>query len=240
MIAPTTRRTAAAAALALLLATGALAPGFLPVGAALAQPAPDGDADDPAAPDAPAENAPGAADLSAAPRPALPLDVANLPLPADMVRLPIGGWRLGGRTGRGEPDHNARLAIETIGRYLANQTTGRVTILAQASGPAEDPSVARRTSLARAVTIKASLVRGGLASTRIDIRPLGRTAEAQDAIDIIAPAAPRRREAPATQPSPAPAPAAASAATPAPSPAPASSRAPNSAPSPSPTRPRGG
>ena len=215
MIARPTRRLAAAAALALLLATGP----------APAQPqAPEEDPDGPDAPDAPAENAPGAANLSVPPRPALPLDVANLPLAPDMMRLPVGGWRLGGRTGRGDPDHGARLAVETIGRYLANQTTGRVTVLAQTAGPADDPSVARRTSLARAITIKASLVRGGLAGTRIDLRPLGRTAEAQDAIDIIAPAAPRRREPAAAPPAP-----------PAPSPP-----APSPAPSPAPTRPRGG
>lgn len=236
MIARTARRTAAAAALALLPATGTLATGFLATGflvtgfpatgflvtgTALAQPAPDGDPDGPEAPNAPAENTPGAADLSAPPRPALPLDVANLPLAADMVRLPIGGWRLGGRTGRGEPDHGARLAVETIGRYLAHQTTGRVTLLAQAAGPADDPSLARRASLARALTIKASLIRGGLAGTRIDIRPLGRTAEEQDAIDIIAPAAPRRRESPAATTPSAPPP-------------------PPPAPPPAPPRPRGG
>jgi hypothetical protein len=201
--APTSRR-AAITALALLLAV-------LPA-AAQQPPSPQGAASGPAdesaepgVPSDPAAAPPGAADLSAAPLPSLPADVANLTLPADFTRIPLGGWRIAGRAGQGEPDHNARLAIETIGRYLAQQTTGRVTILAQAAGPADDPSVARRTSLARAITVKASLVRGGLPGTRIDIRPMGRTPEGLDAIDIIAPPAPRPRDQAAAPTTPPPA-----------------------------------
>jgi hypothetical protein len=199
----------AAAALALLLAA-------LPVAAQQQQPSDpgiaSGGATDPGAagdpgPDAPTDPAaapPRAADLAAAPRPALPADIADLTLPAGFARLPIGGWRITGPAGQGEPDSAAFLAIQTIGHYLAEQSTGRVTIVAQASGPADDPSIARRTTLARAITIKASLVRGGLPGTRIDIRPMGRTAEAIDAIDIVAPPAPRARGEAASPPSPAP------------------------------------
>lgn len=186
-----------AAALALLLA----AP--LAVPAAVAQPALSGEADA-EAPAGPAGGAPSPADLSAAARPALPADIANLPLGPDFTRLPAGGWRLGGRSGRGEPEHGARLAIETIGRYLAEQTSGRVTVLAQAAGPEDDPSVARRTSLARAITVKQSLTRGGLPGTRIDLRPLGRTDEEADAIDIIAPPRARPRDTAAAPPPAAP------------------------------------
>jgi hypothetical protein len=204
---PTARR--AATALALLLAA-------IPAAAQQQQPsdagiASEGAADPtteaasgPDAPSGPAAAPPDAADLSAVPRPALPADIANLALPAGFTRLPIGGWRIMGPAGQGEPSSDAFLAIQTIGRYLAEQSTGRVTIIAQASGPADDPSIARRTTLARAITIKASLVRGGLPGTRIDIRPMGRTDEALDAIDIIAPPAPRARGEAATPPSPAP------------------------------------
>jgi hypothetical protein len=204
---PTARR--AATALALLLAA-------IPAAAQQQQPSnpgiASGGAADPTAeadsgrdaPSDPAAAPPGAADLSAAPRPALPADVANLTLPAGFARLPIGGWRITGPASQGEPGSAAFLAIQTIGRYLAEQSTGRVTIIAQASGPADDSSIARRTTLARAITIKASLVRGGLPGTRIDIRPMGRTEEALDAIDIIAPPAPGARGEAATPPSPAP------------------------------------
>ena len=67
---------------------------------------------------------------------------------------------------------------------------------AQASGPEADVSAARRLSLGRALAVKAALASGGLAPTRIDLRPLGRTPEAVDAADILPPAA--RRAARAT------------------------------------------
>jgi hypothetical protein len=205
---PTARRAATALALLLAAIPAAAQQQQQPSDAGIAS----GGAADPtteadSGPDAPSDPAaapPGAADLSAAPRPALPADIANLALPAGFTRLPIGGWRITGPAGQGEPGSAAFLAIQTIGRYLAEQSTGRVTIIAQASGPADDPSIARRATLARAITIKASLVRGGLPGTRIDIRPMGRTEEALDAIDIIAPPAPRARGEAATPPSPAP------------------------------------
>ncbi|MCR0984206.1 hypothetical protein [Roseomonas populi] len=205
MIAPALRRAALAAALALLPL----------VGTAMAQPAMSEPPSFPPAegaedePGDPAASAPNPANLSARPRPSEPMEVANLTLAPDLARRHAGGWRLSGRAGGGEPDHGARLSIETIGRYLANQSTGRVTVVAQVSGPADDPSVARRTSLARAIAIKASLLRGGLAPTRIDLRPLGVTPEGLDVIDILAPPAPRPKEAaaaPATGPAPSPRP----------------------------------
>ncbi|MBP0446158.1 hypothetical protein J8J14_15395 [Roseomonas sp. SSH11] len=194
---PALLRPAATAALAIFLLAG-----FAQVPAS--GQATDADAAMPEAPAEPGDAPPDAADLSKAPLPALPADVANMTLAPDFTRLPIGGWRLGGRSGRGDPDHGARMAIEMIGRYLAQQTTGRVTLIAQVSGPEDDPSVARRSSLARAISVKASLMRGGLPGTRIDIRPLGRTAEAVDALDIVAPPEPRPRPATAATATPAP------------------------------------
>ena len=68
---------------------------------------------------------------------------------------------------------------------------GRVTVEAQASGPEADVSAARRLTLGRALAVKAALADGGLAPTRIDLRPLGRTPEAVDAADILPPPARR-------------------------------------------------
>ena len=199
---PTTRR-AAATALALLLAA-------LPAAPRAQQGAPAGAAAG-AEPGEPAEAPPAPASLATGPlRANIPI-LPDLQLGPDIARLPIGGWRITGRGGKGEDDHASRLSVEIIGRYLAEQTTGRVTIVAQVSGPAEDPSVARRTSLARAVTLKSALTGGGLPGTRIDIRPMGRTAEARDALDIIAPPAPPPRDEPpppAPEPPPIPPPAA--------------------------------
>jgi len=191
---PDQRARGPALVLALLLAA-------LP---ALAQ-APAGGAVAEEEPGEPAATAPSPADLSRAPLPSLPAEVADLPLTPDIARLPIGGWRFGGRAGRGETDPAARLAIETIGRYLAERTTGRVTVIAEVSGPSDDPSVARRTSLARAIAVKNALVNGGLAGTRIDLRPMGRTGEGRDALDILAPPRPPERQAgPAPNPAPGP------------------------------------
>jgi outer membrane protein OmpA-like peptidoglycan-associated protein len=60
-------------------------------------------------------------------------------------------------------------------------------LLAQASGPVTDSSAARRLSLARALAVKQGLAAGGLPDTRIDIRAMGRTAEAVDAVDVQPP-----------------------------------------------------
>jgi len=191
---PNARRAVATALALLLTALPVAAQQQPPMPGATSAPTPDsaGEAG-PALPSDPAAAPPGAANLAAAPRPALPADIADLTLPAGFARLPIGGWRLTGTAAQGEPDSPSRLAIETIGRYLAEQSRGRVTIIAQTSGPEDDPPAARRASLARAISIKDSLARGGLPRTRIDIRPMGRTQEALDAIDIIAPPAPRPR-----------------------------------------------
>lgn len=144
------------------------------------------------APMSPAAQAPAPPDLAARPRPALVPVIPALPLPPDFAVLPEGGWRLSGAAGRGEPDQDSRVAVERIARYLAGSTTGRVTVIAQVSGPADDASVARRTALARAIAIKAAMERAGLPGTRIDLRPLGRTEETRDGADILAPPPPRR------------------------------------------------
>ncbi|WP_043829170.1 hypothetical protein [Muricoccus aerilatus] len=238
-------RRAAATAFALLLAA---APGALP-GAARAQET--AAATEPEAPAGPAESAPAPASLATGPlRANIPV-LPDLQLGPSFARLPIGGWRITGRAGKGEADHGARMSIETIGRYLAEQTTGRVTVVAQVSGPADDPSIARRTSLARAISVKSALTGGGLPGTRIDLRPLGRTPEGRDALDIIAPAArPPKEEPPPPAPEPPPippppaepAPRAGRAGSPQarPAPAPAQRRANNPASTPANTGPGGG
>jgi outer membrane protein OmpA-like peptidoglycan-associated protein len=78
-------------------------------------------------------------------------------------------------------------ALQALGRELAALSQGRVTVEAQVAGSADDVSAARRASLVRAQAVKAALVAGGLAPTRIDLRPLGRLPNAQDAVDILPP-----------------------------------------------------
>ena len=203
MIAPHLRHAAAAL---VLLAAPPAAPQPLPdPSAEAAAEAPPEAPIGPEAPESPPEDPPLPADLSGPARRATAPTLPDIPLAPDMTRLLIGGWRIAGRAGRGEADHGVRMAVEAIGRHLAENTTGRVTLLAQVAGPADDPSVARRTSLSRAIALRAALGQGGLPGTRVDIRPLGRTAEGRDALDIVAPPAPRAKE-PAAQPEPPPAP----------------------------------
>ena len=134
----------------------------------------------------PAASPPDPARLGAAPGPAT---AAPVPLVLDLPgleRLPQGGWRVAG------PALPPSLA--TLGRALAEavpEGRGRVTLVAEVSAPPDDPSTARRESLARAVAVRGALERGGLPVTRMDIRPLGRTAAARDVVDILPPGVPR-------------------------------------------------
>jgi hypothetical protein len=99
--------------------------------------------------------------------------------------LPQGGVRL--RMTGAVPSPAQASALQALGRELAALPQGRITVEAQVSGPADDVSAARRLSLARAQAVKAALEAGGLAPTRIDLRPLGRLSGAQDAVDILPP-----------------------------------------------------
>jgi hypothetical protein len=119
--------------------------------------------------------------------PALPLA-----LPAGMSPLPRGAWRVAFRAGQTELPAGVAPTLAEIARRLAERPagTGRITIEAQASGPSNDASAARRLSLARAEAVRRALAAGGLEATRVDLRALGRTAQALDCADILPPAAP--------------------------------------------------
>lgn len=105
--------------------------------------------------------------------------------------IPDGGWKLTGAAAQSAPTSGILAVLSEIGRAMADQKTGRVTILAQVAGPKDDESVARRASLAQAQAVRQALEAGGLASTRIDLRPLGLTAEATDAVTILPPGTPQ-------------------------------------------------
>lgn len=129
---------------------------------------------------------------------ALPLPVAaEAALPAGVSALPEGVVRVAFRPGEAALPEGAGPALAALGARLAARPAGagRVTVEGQASGPADDPSTARRLSLARAQAVRAALVAGGIAETRVDVRPLGRTAAGLDAADILPPEAPRSGQA---------------------------------------------
>ncbi|MDQ1078731.1 hypothetical protein QE401_001257 [Pseudoroseomonas cervicalis] len=163
-------------ALALIPLLGLALPGAPP---ALAQP-------DGALPADPAAAAPLPPDLTRPPRPSQPLPQPSLPLARGIEVLPTGGWRLTGPLAEGRADAAAQNALAGIGRWLA-QTEGRVTILAQVSGPEEDVSAAHRAALDHGRALRRLLEQAGLDGTRIDIRALGRTAEARDSIELLPP-----------------------------------------------------
>lgn len=112
-------------------------------------------------------------------------------LPAGMSPLPNGAFRVTFRAGEQALPAGVAPALAEIGRRLAERPagTGRITVEGQASGPSNDSSTARRVSLARAVAVRSALAAGGLDETRVDVRPLGRTARVLDAADILPPEA---------------------------------------------------
>lgn len=133
---------------------------------------------------APAPPAPPALGLRGAPM--VPPPAPPHPdLPAGMTVRPDGVVRLALAGEAIEPGLSE--ALRAIGRRLGALPFGRVAVEAQVSGPADDVSLARRASLARAQAVKAALVAGGLDATRIDLRPLGRLAAGVDAVDILPP-----------------------------------------------------
>jgi hypothetical protein len=116
---------------------------------------------------------------------AQPASPAGPPLPPGMAALPEGGVRL--MLSGAAPDAAQAAALATLARAFAALPAGRITVEAQVSGPANDASMARRASLARAQAVKAALVAGGLPPTRIDLRPLGRLAAGVDRVDVLPP-----------------------------------------------------
>lgn len=142
-------------------------------------------------PSDPAAAPPAAPDLTQPALPARPVVLPPLALPEGITVLPGQGWRLSQKAALGEPDAAVRAALVEMAHWLSG-TSGRVTLVAQVSGPAEDVSAARRATLAHAQAIAALLREAGLEPTRIDLRPMGRTAEGQDAIDLLPPPPPRR------------------------------------------------
>jgi hypothetical protein len=107
-----------------------------------------------------------------------------------MQNLPAGGWRIGGDSAIGKVDTATTNTLAEIGRFLAAHTIGRVTVVSQVSTPTDDISIGRRAALANAQTVRRLLEAGGLPGTRIDLRPLGRTANGVDSIEVLPPGIP--------------------------------------------------
>ena len=119
---------------------------------------------------------PGAA-LAATPPPTASIDIPKSDSGA--VRFAPGAADLGG---------DARSVLDTIAQKLNTQPGERIQLVAYASAPGsgEDDAIeARRTSLARAVVVRAYLIQHGIASARIDVRALGNRAESGGSLDRV-------------------------------------------------------
>jgi hypothetical protein len=117
-----------------------------------------------------------------APRRALP----QPQLAPGFASLPGGGWRLTFAREEDRATPEQRLTLMEIGNILGANTTGRVTLWAEVAN-GEDVSEVRRLALRRALAVRDAMALGGLPETRVDLRPLGRTAAAQDVVDIMPP-----------------------------------------------------
>ena len=97
--------------------------------------------------------------LAAPPPPPAKPAVANLRLafPANQADLP--------------PDGSA--AIKGLVESAPSSATASFNVIAYAAGAKDDPSTARRVSLARALAVRTALMGNGVASSRITVRALG-------------------------------------------------------------------
>jgi outer membrane protein OmpA-like peptidoglycan-associated protein len=126
--------------------------------------------------------------LPPAPPPPPPpaLNEPPVPLAPGLAELPNGGWRIRFAGNADAPAAEQSASLRAVAGRLAERSTGRVTLFAEAS-VGEDVSSRRRLSLERARAVKAVLEAGGLDPRRVDIRALGRTQAAADLVDIIPP-----------------------------------------------------
>jgi outer membrane protein OmpA-like peptidoglycan-associated protein len=143
-------------------------------------------------PPPPPQPAPPAAAAAAPPPPAVPA-AAPSPAPAATPvaassRAVAPSLRLGFSGAATELDAASRQRVLGFASTLPDDDQVRVTVNAYASGDPSDPSRARRTSLSRALAVRAALMEGGIRSTRIDVRALGLAAGEgpPDRVDILA------------------------------------------------------
>jgi outer membrane protein OmpA-like peptidoglycan-associated protein len=141
----------------------------------------------PAAAAPPPPTPPPAAPPQAAPPPA---PAAPPPAVTPVVATAAGAQtlRLGFTGAETELNAAARQRVLGFAGSIPEDEQVRITVNAYAGGDPSDPSRARRTSLSRALAVRAALMEGGIRSTRIDVRALGLAAAdgPADRVDIVA------------------------------------------------------
>jgi len=139
-------------------------------------------------PIAPAPIAPAPAPVAAAPAP-----VVAAPAPAPQVAAAPAAraasdqlGRLNFATGSAELAGDARTALTPVIGEMNRDAAARLQLQAYASGGDDQGGQARRLSLSRALAVRGYLIEQGIASTRIDVRALGRASEGPpDRVDIL-------------------------------------------------------
>lgn len=137
----------------------------------------------PATPAPPAATLPTAppASVALAPIPPPPAPATTSPPPAPPVSAgagttatpEAGGLQLVFKPAESELSPDASTAIKRLVQATPTGDTISYNVVAYASGQADDPSVARRTSLARGLAVRGALIADGVPSTRIYVRALG-------------------------------------------------------------------
>ncbi len=98
---------------------------------------------------------------------------AVAPTAAGTGRATPGGLRVTFGAGQGEMSPASEQALKTLAARTAKNDAVSYNVLAYAAGSPEDPSTARRLSLARALAVRSVLMSAGVPSTRIYVRALG-------------------------------------------------------------------
>ncbi|HET8995794.1 MAG TPA: OmpA family protein [Acetobacteraceae bacterium] len=121
---------------------------------------------------------PSVAELAPVQPPAPPAHTA--PPPAPPIRndaatkvAATSGLRVSFPPGKAELSPDSAAAI----KHLVGSTQGNgavtFTVAAYATGVADDPSVARRLSLSRALAVRTALLAAGVSASRIEVRAMG-------------------------------------------------------------------
>ncbi len=109
--------------------------------------------------------------MPAAARPPAPPPVS--PSAGTTAKPEATGLRLEFKPDQSDLSPAANGAIGDLIKATPNGDTVTYNVIAFAAGVADDPSAARRMSLARGLSVRAALIAGGVPSTRIYVRALG-------------------------------------------------------------------
>jgi outer membrane protein OmpA-like peptidoglycan-associated protein len=125
---------------------------------------------------------PAAAQAAAPPPPPPPISDSA----ASAATSTGAGLRVTFGAGQSDLSPASAAAIKSIVQSAPAGDSTSFNVMAYAAGTPEDPSTARRLSLARALAVRSALMAGGVTSSRIYVRALGATGgdDAPDRVDL--------------------------------------------------------